>query len=273
MEHQAVANDWGVVIAAGGGVDSAFAELIGADTKALAKLGGRPSASYVIDACIDAGFGRVVLAAEDRVVERLPRLPPRIEVVKPGTSNIGSIRSAMSKLEHERPMIFVPCDSPLISGSHLLHFIERIGERFPNALPDKWFAAGFCGEAEARRTHPGADNRGLKFRGGNLAPGGLYAASSGGVEAALAILEEAADNRKSQFKMVWRFGLLNVARYFLGTVTPAEAESRVGTILGGPATIVHDCHPDTTIDFDTPADWAYLVDHFEARAPAAVPEI
>ena len=137
-------------------------------------------------------------------------------------------------------------------------------------MPERWFAAGFCAEADARRAHPGADNRGLKFRGGALAPGGLYAASSAGVVSALAILEEAAGNRKSQFKMVWRFGLLNVATYFLGMVAPTEAEVRVGRLLGGPAIIIRDCHPDTTIDFDTPEDWEYLVGHFKSRAPVVV---
>ncbi|MBA3725752.1 MAG: NTP transferase domain-containing protein [Armatimonadetes bacterium] len=273
MEHQALAKAWGVVIAAGGSVDPAFAKVIGADTKALAELGGRPSASFVIDACVDAGFGRIVLAAQGRFVERLQPLPLSIEVAESGNSSIGTVRSGMSRLEPERPIVFVPCDSPLITGPHLLHFIAGISRRLGDPLPEKWFAAGFCTEADARKTHPGAHNKGLKFRGGALAPGGLYAASSAGVEAALAILEEAAGNRKSQFKMVWRFGLLNVAGYFLGTVTPAEAESRVGTILGGPAIIVHGCDPDTTIDFDNPEDWAYLVDHFAARAPAAVTEI
>jgi GTP:adenosylcobinamide-phosphate guanylyltransferase len=251
LEHQALRENWKVVIAAGGRSDDQLAAAMGTASKALAPVAGVPSLLRVLLAC--SGYETAVVADEEvRAELGLTR------VAEPGASSIGSIRSGLAMLSADGPTVFLPCDCPFIESADIEAFIGAIEARLGAAPPDKWFAAGLSSETAVRLRFPGADYRFLRFREGRFASGGLFAASRGGVQSALGVLERAAKGRKSQLQLALGFGLLPAARYLAGKISLREAELRAGKILGGTGYLIANCRPETTLDFDTPADWAYV---------------
>lgn len=47
-------------------------------------------------------------------------------------------------------------------------------------------------------------------------------------------------------------------RYLTGRMSIENAEKSAAKVLKGKCIIVPDCHPDTTLDFDTAEDYNYL---------------
>ena len=239
------------MIAAGGRSDDKLAAATGAAYKALARVAGIPSLLRVLSAC--SSYETAVVADEEvRVSLGL------CSVAEPGASSIGSIRSGLATLSGDGPTVFLPCDCPFIEVADVNAFVGSIEARLGAEPPAKWFAAGLSSETAVRLRFPDADYRFLRFREGRFASGGLFAASRAGVESALGVLEKAAKSRKSQLRLAFSFGLFPAARYLAGKISLAEAEARAGKILGRTGYLIQNCRPETTLDFDTPEDWAYI---------------
>ena len=254
---------WGAVILAGGTAGESLTGATGEPVKGLVTFDGKPSVAYALDACRDAGIGKVALVAGEEIRKRIGALSGLERYAEPGSNNIQSARNGMAEIESDLPLLILPSDSPLISGDHLRGFIHSVSGRLGAMPPDRWFAAGIALKEEVEKRLPGAEYKYVRLKEGRFAAGGLYAASRQGVEAALKQLETASRNRKSQLKLALQVGVLNLCRYCLGLISLTDAERLAGRLLGGEAIIISDSHPFTTMDFDTPEDWSYLVENFE----------
>jgi hypothetical protein len=150
--------------------------------------------------------------------------------------------------------LFLPGDLPLIRADHVLDFVHRLPA---SAAP--WIAAGITSDKEVDSvfgTVPGI--RYMKLNGMNFAGGGLFATSASGFEIALRLLSDFSGDRKSQFGMAKRFGLVNVLSYFFGIMTLQRAERAGSRLFGCEAHILTQCAPESIMDVDTAEDWEFL---------------
>jgi len=260
VEHQAITSDWSAVITAGGDAPPGLREAIGTPHKSFAEFGGLPSVAHVVEACLGAGIERIAVVAEEEARGGLSAYS--VSHAQPGASNIQSAKSGMNALGSGGKVLFVPGDSPLLRASQILHFISRLEERL-SVAEEPWFAIGFSPKAHVEDAFPGAPYRYLRLREGKFASGALLAASTSGFDSALRILEDASRNRKSQLRLLLKFGPGALLSYFAGRLSLAQAEQRAARVLGGEAIIVPDCHPASTYDIDTLEDWRWLSENYE----------
>ena len=75
---------------------------------------------------------------------------------------------------------------------------------------------------------------------------------------AVALLSEFAGDRKSQFRMARKFGILSLLRYFVGMMTVDAAEKAGGRLFGCRTHIVTGCAAETVLDVDTPSDLEFV---------------
>lgn len=244
-------SSWHCVIAAGGAAPEPIAQATGARTKGAVSLAGSTSLARVLDACRGAGFESIAIVADENTIRGLD-LREGERVVQPGETNIESTLNGLSGLPDHAPTFLTPCDVPLMEPGHIRLFLQAVEERRRVAGDEaRWFAVGLADEPDVRQRYPGVPYRYVKFREGRFAAGALYASAPASVRQAAQQLGVGSERRKSVPSLVLQVGLLSLARYLLGLVSLAEAERRIGHLLGGECSIVTGCDPATTMDFDT----------------------
>lgn len=243
---------WGVVVAAGGRVDSDLARVIGSERKALARLAGRTSLAWTLDAVAQAELGPCVTVSGSEVAPEVLHG----EFVAEVGSAVDNARLGLETLPGDvEAVLFIPADTPLMEGSMLREFAEAVSRRIESR---RWCAAGLTPASIFREAYPTAEFRALRLREGPHLSGALYAASPEGLRAALDLASSMRRSRKSQLAMAWKLGPLNMLRYVSGRVSLRQAESIVGGVMESHAILVSGCHPATCLDFDTVEDWRHL---------------
>lgn len=257
-----VSGRWCAVIAAGGSLDARLAREFGSASKATVEFEGRPSVTYVLDACLEAGLPTTLVAGEE-VRTRVSEYSNRVSFANPGETNIRSALHGLETSGASGPVLYLPCDLPLIRSEFIRHFIDATDSR-RQASGGEWFSAALSSQDQVERQLPGAEFRYVRLREGRFAAGGMFAASAKGLRKAFGMLETASSCRKSILRIVTRLGVSHLVRYLLGLASIADAERAVGRALGGDIFFVRDCHPFTAMDFDSIEDLQYLRRRFSS---------
>lgn len=242
--------DWAAVIAAGGEAEDDIREIAGVTNKALIPFGGRLCGEIVATACFDAGIGEVVVVAHEPVRDAFCKIR-EIKFAEPGENAIRSAQSGLSQISQGKPVLFLGADLPLITSDSLREFIESSG-------PLQGFSAGLVAEQNLQQTYPGVPAKYLRLREGRFVAASVYAGSHQFFESAIGILENAARNRKSQFKLLMKLGIANILRYGLGLATLKHAETAISRALNAPTALIPTAHPATAMDFDNAEDLEYI---------------
>lgn len=242
---------WHCVIAAGGAAPQEIVQATGANTKGSVPLRGSTSLARVLDACRAVGFASITAVAEEHTAQAA-ELKQGERVAQPGETNVQSVLNGLAGIPDDAPTFLTPCDVPLMEPGHIRQFLQAVEERRRGGGEDAhWFAVGLADERDVRRRYPNVEYRYIRFREGRFAAGALYASTPASVRLAAQQLGIGSEHRKSMPSLVLQVGLLSLVRYLLGLVSIAEAEDRVGRLLGGTCIIIAGCDPATTMDFDT----------------------
>ncbi len=248
---------WGVVIPAGGLVTDPLATAISTPKKALADVHGRPSVVRVVEAVLAAGFSSdeiVVVGSEEVRAVLGDRAMWADEVSGP----IANAWAGVEKLGVVDGVMFLPSDAPFLTGEGVRHFGESVFNRLDDPRSD-WFAAGMCPHADWESAYPDWPNPHLKLKDGDFVSGAYFATSLNGFFSGAEFFTQVAQSRKSQFQMLLKIGIWPMIRYALHQVSIAEAEMRLGKLLGGQAVIVADCDVEGMVDIDSPEDYANVL--------------
>lgn len=241
---------WGVVVAAGGLVKDPLASALGTPRKALAIVRGRPSLEWTLDAVRDAGFADCVVVSGDDVA-------PHVHygrLVAEGDRQVENARLAVEALPEADAILFLPADSPLLTGAMLASFREQVSQRVkPGA--DRWFAAGITAVEEFKKEFPRMAATTINLKDGAFVSGALYAASRQGFFHALSAIETMSESRKNQVAMLLKLGPWTVVRYLMHRISIADAEDRLGRLFEGQAVIVTGCDPRSAADIDDVASY------------------
>ncbi len=252
MEHQ---NElaFSAVISAAGQASDDLALRIGTAEKCAARLRDEPICSASLGAALGAGASEVAVVCGSELRAALGPLPERCVFAEPGAGPVESAQNGCRALSDFELMVFLPGDLPFVEAGHVAGFVSRCPK---NAGP--WVAAGVCDKADV--TARFAEIPGMKYTTlsrKKYAGGGIFAASPEGFVKAVGLATRFAQNRKSQFRMAWQFGIPNMLKLLAGRMSIDGAESAASKLFGCEARIITGCAPELIADVDTVEDWEF----------------
>ena len=241
---------WGVVVAAGGLVKDPLASAIGTPRKALAVVSGRSCLARTLDAVKAAGLETCVTVSGDDVADHVHHGT----LVQEAETQIENARIAVQALPAVDGVLFLPADTPMLTGAILTDFVGAVEQRVEEGQ-ERWFAAGLTRLSEFRREFPGIATQAIRLSDGNFLSGALFAASPDGFFHAIDVIDQMSHSRRNQLGMLWKLGLWTVVCYLMHRMSLKDAEVRLGRAMEGQAIIVTGCDPKMAADIDDVADY------------------
>jgi molybdopterin-guanine dinucleotide biosynthesis protein A len=237
----------GAVVLAGGQADAAFQAAAGVENRALAKIGGRPMAQYVLDALAAAHtITRVVLVGD----VQMEALGPVAERVEPAGDLFSNIERGLRASVGCDAVLLVTADIPFITAEAIDAFVtDGLACGAALCYPAIPRAANEAAFPEMRRTY--ATVREGTFTGGNtvlVRPDVLLSQA--------AIVREAYAMRKKPWQLARRLGPLVIAKFLLRRLRIIDAEAAAGRILGASVRVLVTPHASLGADVDKPEDLA-----------------
>ena len=149
--------------------------LIAGRNKAFLEVGAKLLISYVVDALLASErVGQVfVVGPADELLEVLGGYSSRVRVITQRGKMLTNCWAGIEASEddhrydtampvHERPLLFISCDLPLVTGRSIDDFIVRCA-RLDNASEEPYaLLAGVVDEPAVRPFHPDGDNLGIE---------------------------------------------------------------------------------------------------------------
>lgn len=149
--------------------------LIAGRNKAFLKVGGQLLFRYVVDALLDAqSIGQIfVVGPAEELLEELAGLSPRVTVIAQRGKMLTNCWAAIEASEdyrrndpvvavHDRPLLVISCDLPLVTARSIDDFISRCA-RDDNASETPYaMLAGVVDEPGVAPFHPSGGNPGIK---------------------------------------------------------------------------------------------------------------
>lgn len=249
---------WGVVILAGGFVPDPLASAIGTPRKGLLKIANKPLVTWTLQAVQSAGFENISLVSGEDMQEYVDSAT----WVAEQSSQIANARAGVEALGDIDSVLFLPCDSPFLQGNGIRDFVQGVEEVCQGG--ELWYAAGLCRSEDFDRRFPKWDHPNIHLREGNFMSGAYYATSRQGFLKAADLFEALSNSRKSQLKVLTRFGITTIIKYFLHQLTIPLAEDRFAKVTGGQAMVIVPCDPESVADIDTLEDYKHAL-RFETR--------
>lgn len=246
---------WGVVIPAGGLVSDPLATALGTPRKALAMIGGQTCVERTVAAVKGAGFDRIAVVSGEDVREAVGDdiwVPEREGQIQNATAGVEALGECES-------ILFLPADTPFLTPDMISDFVGKVIER-ERGEGGNWFAAGVCRYEEFLKILPGFEHPHIRLREGDFMSGAFYATSRSGFLHAAELFKDFSQNRRNQFRMLLRVGVVPLLRYVLHQVSISEAERTLGKLFGGRAFVIMDCDPWSMADIDTVDEYNRLRD-------------
>jgi len=237
------------VITAGGRVDGRFAEMLGTDVKALARVGGRTLLDAALEAARGAGAERISVVGGAEIRERCgSRVDEVIAEDAEGRENLRrAICSAVA-----RPLLLMTSDMPFVDTEALCGFVARVRDA-DVALP-------LASEAAYEAAYPGAPPHVTAIGNERVANGNVVFFAPGIGERVLPVAQRLFDARKSLWRMAAMLGPALLVRYAAGRLRIEDVERRAIRILGVRACAIRDSAPSLCFDVDTLEDYRYATE-------------
>ena len=237
------------VITAGGRVDGRFAETIGTEVKALARVAGKAMVDAAIESARGAGAERIAVVGGDEI---LAHCGARVdEIIGEDVRGRENLRRAICSAV-DRPLLLMSSDMPFISAETLRAFAER-ARTADVALP-------LASESAYEAAYPGAPSHVTAIGSERVANGNVVFFAPGVGERVLPIAQRLFDARKSLWRMATMLGPALLARYALGRLRIEHVERHAARMLGVRACAVRDCSPALCFDIDTWDDYRYALE-------------
>lgn len=233
--------------------EAAIAARAGQTSKALLPINGREMIEYIIEALRAApSIGRIVVVAPAEAVTE--SWTAKVEAVIPSGDTI--IENGVAALNYLKDspegltdrVIFMTCDTPLITAEAIEDFINRCsdpdGEIFYPIISREVIEAKY---PETKRTY--ATLKDGVYTGGNLA-----VVSPRAVLANLELLQKVFDLRKSVPKLMAFLGPRFIFKLGMKTLSVPDIEKRATEMVRARTVAVVTPFPEIGIDVDKPSD-------------------
>ena len=248
-----------VILPAGGRIEGAFAQLAGADIKALIRLNGQTILRRVVQALRATGrVGRIVVigpsAAQDEGRDAGADLG-----CGEGASGPDNILRGLALLQSTGRVLIVTTDLPFLTADALNAFLDA-------CPPDADVALPIMTQAEFEARFPGTQNEYVRLREGPFTMGCAFVVNAQTLLQNEAHIRALFAARKSQWQMARLIGPATALRFALGRLSIARLEARAGQIARCRGKAILNMPPELAYDIDEPEEFRYARDHAASDA-------
>lgn len=233
-------------IPAGGRVSGAFAQAIGTDVKALARVGARTLLDRAIDAAREAGALGIAVVGGDEVRAACQSRVQR--VIPQSADGAANLHAALFAWEDQRTLL-LSSDLPFITGGALGAFIDRVANDtlgMPVADADSY-----------RRDFPGSGPHVTTIGPERFANGSVFLFPARSAEVVDDLAQKFFNARKSLLRMAMLIGPRLITKFALGSLQIADLENQASRRLGFPVAAIRNCAPELCYDVDNLAEYRY----------------
>ncbi len=250
-----VAEAYDVILPAGGTLDPHFAKVALTPVKALIRTGEDLLVLRALGALRLSGRSRRIVAVGPPEVKAA--LEGRVDAVVPsGPSLPDNILKGMKELlaspEPPSKILILTTDLPYVTDKSIAAFLD--------ACPP---GADFCGALVSAEAYldrfPGSNSTWAKLKDGRFTLGGAYLARTEALRRAMPQIEKVVANRKSVTGMASLLGPGFLMKVMTRRITVAEAEAKVGEILGLKVHAVRNAPAELAFDIDEIDDYQYAL--------------
>jgi hypothetical protein len=234
------------VITAGGRVGDEFADAIGTEIKALARIGNSSLLEKAISALRECGIERIAVVGGPEVRAACDREIAVIEETPDGAENA---RRALHSWDERETLLYLTSDMPFITGSALRAFLECVPPQ-TLALPlTEWrdFAARF----------PDAPPFGITLAGERVVNGGAFLVPAPAKTRVEALAMQLFNARKEPWRMARIAGPRLLLRFAFKRLDVKSLEARARGLIGANALAVRGAPAELAYDVDTLAEYRY----------------
>ena len=227
-------------------------------------VAGEPMVAHVVRTLLACpSIGRVVIVAQQPELLATEGLEwiaksPRVTTASGGNGIAESIVRVAGTEHTPWPVLITTADHPLLTVEMVEHFLH--GSRDSDA------SIGVVERRVLLGRYPQSRRTWLKFRGGAYTGANLFTARKPRTADGLRIMASVEADRKSQLKMLWKFGLVLTIGGLVRALTIEQAALRGGRRLGLKVVAVPLPYPEAGIDVDRPADHESVTRIFAERA-------
>jgi molybdopterin-guanine dinucleotide biosynthesis protein A len=251
----------GVVVLAGGPADAVARQQPGAPNKAFVEIRGVTLVERVLRALrASESVGHVVAVAPPAV--RSHRGLALADELRPdGVRITESLRNGLAGFPPDEDVLVVASDLPVLTPAAVEDFVARV------RLLDADLAYG-CVEKQVHVARfPAVPHTWARLRDGTFCGGGIASMKPRVLPLLERFIERLGAARKHPLRLASLFGWDVLARYAVGRLSIADAETRATRILGAPARALVSPFPETGVNVDRVTDIALAEDLADAARP------
>ena len=208
---------------------------------------------YVVNALEGAReIAKVAIVGPKKDLDDIYGDSPGIVTVESGKTIIDSLQKgieAAKKAGLSAKVLVVTSDIPLITGEIIDDFIKQC-----QTAEEADIIYPIVSKVHNDEKFPGVKRTYVKLKDGIFTGGNIFLINPHIVARCAKIAERIVGLRKSPLKLIHFIGMGYIFKYFLGTLSIADAEARVSQILDIKAKSLIVSHPEIGVDVDKPSD-------------------
>jgi HAD superfamily hydrolase (TIGR01490 family) len=244
---------WSAIVLAGSrGERDELTQSFGVPFKALVPIAGQPMVGHVVKTLLDCpSIGRIAIVAQQPETIASNGLEwiaksPRVTAALGGDGIAESIVRVAGTEAAPWPVLITTADHPLLTVEMVEHFL-RESSRSDASI-------GVVEREVLLSRYPLSRRTWLKFKGGAYTGANLFTARKPRTADGLRVMASVESDRKSQLKMLWKFGLVLTIGGLVRALTIEKAVLRGGRKFGLKVIAVPLPFAEAGIDVDRPAD-------------------
>ncbi|MBP2639208.1 MAG: MobA-like transferase domain containing protein [Firmicutes bacterium] len=248
------------IILAGGHNSKPLRRFASEQYEALIDINGRPMVTYVAQALsASRNVDRIFVVGPNGLLETCD-FPDCTTIVESGRTIIDTIVSGMKALGHERHVLVVTADIPLLSPQAIDDFIAKCSP----VSADMYYP--IVSKTANEQQYPGNKRTYVRLQEGTFTGGNIFLVNPAIVTSCLYWAKRIINNRKNPLKLAHVLGWIFVFKFLLGTLALQEVENRVSELLKINGMVVESAFPELGLDVDKPSDLELVRQLFAEQA-------
>lgn len=241
------------------GKDS-FAARFGTDLKALIPIAGQPMILRPLRTLLKSErIGRVlVLTQAPEKISAVLTDDPRLLVRASGATIAATLLSLCNDPRTHWPLLVTTADHALLDEAMIEDFYRQAGAAD--------IAIAVVERADLLRRLPQSRRTWIRFKGGAYSGANLFLLRSPKVASAIQLWRSAEQDRKTGWRLLWRFGPMLLLGSALRLLTLDRVVQRLSRKLGLKIRTVRMSDPLAAVDVDKPSDHALVEAILSGRA-------
>jgi len=247
------------IILAGGENSEHLSRFSSQSYEAMIEIAGKPMVTFVANAlAATPEVERIFIMGPVTQLEHCV-FPENVILLEGGQTITQTIQLGMKALGHERKVLIVTADIPLLTPAAISDFLKQCAGH----QADLYYP--IVSRDTNNQHYPGNKRTYVRFKDGTYTGGNLFLVNPIIVTQCLQVAEQFIDNRKKPFKLCCLLGWGFVLQFLVGTLSVSKVKERVADLLGITGAVIESSYPELGIDVDKPSDLELVRTTFSFR--------